>query len=83
MLPPLSSAVLTFSNRFGFVTIVEAMEFSDEDSDYFEEASNEVNDENKKSPSYNVVDVSAYTYESTNESEINDGTIGVIIVEQN
>jgi hypothetical protein len=43
------SAVLIFSNRFGCGTIVETMEFSDEDSDYSKEASNEVNDEDKNS----------------------------------
>jgi hypothetical protein len=53
------------------------MEYSNEDSDC-SEASNEVNNENKNSPSHNVVDVSADTYESTSGREINDGTIGVI-----
>ena len=53
------------------------MEYSEEHSDY-SEASNEVNDGNKNSPSQNVVDISAATYESTNGREINDGTIGVI-----
>ena len=38
------STVLTFGNRFGFATIVETMDFADEDSDYSEEASDEVND---------------------------------------
>jgi hypothetical protein len=47
------------------VTLVVTMEYSGEDSDY-SEASNEVNDENKNSPSHNAVDVSADTYESTN-----------------
>jgi hypothetical protein len=46
MLPP--SAVLTFRNRVGFESIVETMEYSDEDSDYTEAASNAVNDVNKK-----------------------------------
>ena len=73
------STVLTFRNRFGFATIAETMDFSDDDSDYTEEASNEVNDGNKNSPSHTVVDVASDTYEeSSNESEINDGTIGFI-----
>jgi hypothetical protein len=64
------STVLTFSNRFGFATIVETTEFSYEDSDYTEEESpNEVNDENKNSASHHVVDLSADTYESTNKNE--------------
>jgi hypothetical protein len=66
-------AVRTLSNRFGFATIGETMEYSDEDSDY-SQASNEVNIGNKNSPSHNVVDVSA----DTNGSESNDITIGVI-----
>jgi hypothetical protein len=72
------STVLTLSNRFDFSTIAENMVYSDEDSDY-SESSNEVNDENKNSPSHNVVvDVSTATYGSTNGREMNDGTIGVI-----
>jgi hypothetical protein len=53
------------------------MEYSDEVSDC-SEASNEVNDGNKNSPSHNVVDVSSDTYVSTNGRETDDGTIGVI-----
>jgi hypothetical protein len=54
------------------------MEYSYEDSDY-PEAPNEVNDENKNSPSYNVVYVfSSDTYESTDGRVINDGAVGVI-----
>jgi hypothetical protein len=40
------STVLTLSNRFGFATIAETMQYADEDLDY-SESSNEVNDENK------------------------------------
>jgi hypothetical protein len=54
------------------------MEFLDEDSEYTDEASNEVNDENKNSPSHNIADVSASTYESLNESEFNNRIIGFI-----
>jgi hypothetical protein len=72
------STVLILSNRFGFATIAETMEYADEDLDY-SESSNEVNDEDNPSPpSHNVVDVSAANYESTNWSEINDGTVDVI-----
>jgi hypothetical protein len=54
------SAVLTLGNRFGFATIAETMEYSDEDSDY-PKAPNEFNDENQDSPSYNAADVPADT----------------------
>ena len=37
------------SNRFGFATIAETMEYADEDLDY-SESSNEVNDEDNPSP---------------------------------
>jgi replicative DNA helicase len=74
MVPPLSSHLAT-----GLVLrTLETMEVSDEDSDHSEEASNEVNDETNNSPSHNMIDVLADTYESTNESESNDGKIGVI-----
>jgi hypothetical protein len=47
---------------FGFVTIAETMEYSDEDYDS-PEAPNEFNDENQNSPSYNAADVPADTNE--------------------
>ncbi len=56
------SAVLTLGNMFGFVTIAETMEYSDEDYDS-PEAPNEFNDENQNSPSYNAADVPADTNE--------------------
>jgi hypothetical protein len=43
------STVLILSNRFGFATIAETMEYADEDLDY-SESSNEVNDEDNPSP---------------------------------
>jgi hypothetical protein len=67
------SAVLTLGNRFGFATIAETMEYSDEDYDY-PEAPNEFNDVNQNFPSYNAVDVPA----DTSGGVINDQTIGVI-----
>mgnify|MGYP002807451393 CR=1 FL=1 len=74
------SNALTYSNRFGFASIVETMDYSDEDSDYADESSNGVNDVDMNSTSHNAIDLLSdnMTVESPNESDINDTTIGVI-----
>jgi hypothetical protein len=69
------STALTFRNWFCFATIVETMDFADEDSDYSEEASDEVSDGDNSDGDKNSEDIC----ESHNSNEINDGTNDGII----